>query len=136
MNNRKLVIVLFQIIILSVFLTGFSAQGVEFIRSDVRQIGQDPTPPPPQEPVQPPPENQVPPPPEQPGGKNQIIIQLPWEEDATNSTQYFGAGLSVGCLIGLGILLVVLIGVFIGRSSKSDQVPPPPPTSDNQPTQY
>jgi hypothetical protein len=123
----KWVIVLLTVIILSVFLTGFNTLNMELISSDYAEFGQDPTPPPPQEPVQPAPE--------QPGDSNPVIIQIPGVEDSTTSTQYFGAGLSVGCLVGLGILFLVVIGMLIGRGSKSKQGPPPTP-GDDQTAQY
>ena len=133
----KWVIVLLPVIILSFFLTGFNTFKMELISTEYGQIGQDPTPPAPQEPVEPAPEQPAPeqPAPEQPSGSNPVIIQIPGVEDSTTSTQYFGAGLSVGCLVGLGLLLLVVIGMLIGRGSKSKQGPPPT-TGENQTTQY
>ena len=130
-NKNKWLIVL-VVVIFSVLLTSFSFTGVGIMDSGIGQIGQDPTPPAPQEPVEPAPEQ---PAPEQPGGSNPVIIQIPGVEDSTTSTQYFGAGLSVGCLVGLGILLLVVIGMLIGRGSKSKQGPPPTP-GDDQTAQY
>jgi hypothetical protein len=114
-NKSKWLFALLPIIILSFFLTGFNTFKMELISTEYGQIGQDPTPPAPQEPVEPAPEQ---PAPEQPEGSNPVIIQIPGVEDST-----------------LGILLLVVIGMLIGRGSKSKQGPPPTP-SDDQTAQY
>lgn len=131
-NKSKWLFALLPIVILSFFLTGFNTFKMELISTEYGQIGQDPTPPAPQEPVEPAPEQ---PAPEQPEASNPVIIQIPGVEDSTTSTQYFGAGLSVGCLVGLGLLLLVVIGMLIGRGSKSKQGPPPT-QGDDQTAQY
>jgi hypothetical protein len=127
-NKSNLLLTLLLTVFLSVFLTGFRSISMETMSPDIGQIGQDATPPPPPEPVEPAPEQPAPGG-ETGGGNDKIIIQLPGEQDTTTSTQYFGAGLTVGCLVGLLALVLVVIGLLVGRSSKTKQ-------PSNTPTDY
>jgi len=127
-NKSNLLLTLLLTVILSVFLTGFRSISMETMSPDITQIGQDATPPPPSEPVEPAPEQPAPGG-ETGSGNDKIIIQLPGEQDTSSSTQYFGAGLTVGCLVGLLALVLVVIGLLVGRRSKIKQ-------PSNTPTDY
>lgn len=110
-------------------LTGFSGLNVEVGISGTGEITQDD--PPPTQPAPEVPEVEQP----ESGDSNQsnrIYIQLPGDDDSSTSTQYFGAGLTLGCLIGLVVIIILLIGLFVGRRSKDEALPPTTTSSVDQ----
>jgi len=120
MNKIKSISILAILLIIAFTLTGFSSLNMGVESSGAGQIAQEATPPAEPAPTEPAAEQ---PESEQPENEsssetNRIYIQLPGDDDASTSTQYFGAGMTLGCLIGLGVILLLIIGLLAGRGSR------------------
>jgi hypothetical protein len=112
----KLILITTLVLAVWFSMAGFSFVGYNVKPIQVSEIGQDDTPVP-EKPEEPEPEQPI---------ATVPVEEQPPSQEGTGATSS-NSGFFVGLAIGMGIFILVLLGVAIGRRSSSQEPPPSQP---------